>query len=266
MYDRFNRKINYLRISVTDRCNQRCRYCMPVEGIKLISHEEILTYDEITDLTRVAVDMGIDKVRLTGGEPLVRKDLPVLVEMLAGIEGIKDLAMTTNGTLLGKYAEQLARAGLNRVNVSLDSMDPFKFTWITRGGRLDDTLEGIDAAIESGLTPVKLNCVVKKSKDEPDAMMVTSFAEKKGLEVRYIKQMDLINGEFTVVEGGEGGHCARCNRLRLTSDGKIKPCLFSDLEYDVRKLGAEQAIKMALDNKPACGTVNRKGHFYNIGG
>ncbi|HDZ40507.1 MAG TPA: radical SAM protein [Bacteroidetes bacterium] len=266
MYDRFNRRINYLRISVTDRCNLRCRYCMPAEGIKLISHEEILSYDEITDFTRVAVNMGIDKVRLTGGEPLVRKDLPVLVEMLAGLKGIKDLSMTTNGTLLGKYAQQLARAGLGRVNVSIDSMDPFKFTWLTRGGRLDDTLEGIDAAIENGLTPVKLNCVVKESKDEPDARMVTSFAEKKGLEVRYIRQMDLGRGEFGVVEGGDGGNCARCNRLRLTSDGKVKPCLFSELEYDIGKPGAEQAIIMALKNKPACGTVNRRGYFYNIGG
>ncbi len=266
MYDRSNRRINYLRISVTDRCNLRCRYCMPEEGIKLLSHDDILSYDEIFDFTRMAVDMGIDKVRLTGGEPLVRKDLPVLVEMLAGIKGIKDLSMTSNGTLLKRYAKQLALAGLDRVNISLDSMDPFKYTWITRGGRLDDTLEGIDAAIENGLAPVKINCVVKESKDEPDARMVTSYAESKGLEIRYIRQMDLERGEFRVVEGGEGGNCARCNRLRLTSDGKVKPCLFNDLEYDVRKLGAERAIKEALENKPACGTVNHNGHFYNIGG
>lgn len=266
MYDRFNRKINYLRISVTDRCNLRCRYCMPEEGITLISHDEILTYDEITEFTRSAVAMGIDKVRLTGGEPLVRKDLPVLVEMLAGIRGIKDLSMTTNGTLLSRYAKQLAVAGLNRVNVSLDSMDPLKYAWITRGGKLKDALEGIEAAIENRLTPVKLNCVVKESKNEPDARMVTSYAREKGLEVRYIRQMNLEHGEFTVVEGGEGGNCARCNRLRLTSNGKVKPCLFSDLEYDIRTLGAEEAIRMALDNKPASGTVNSKSRFYNIGG
>ena len=239
---------------------------MPGEGIKLISHDDILSYDEITDFTRVAVGKGIDKVRLTGGEPLVRKDLPVLVGMLAGIKGINDLSMTTNGTLLKSYAKQLALAGLHRVNVSLDSMDPFKYTWITRGGRLDDALEGIDAAVENGLKPVKINCVVKESKDEPDARMVTSYAERKGLEIRYIRQMDLERGEFRAVEGGEGGNCDRCNRLRLTSDGKVKPCLFSDLEYDVRKLGAQQAIKEALENKPACGTINHGGHFYYIGG
>ena len=266
MYDRFKRKINYLRISVTDRCNLRCRYCMPEEGIKLISHDEILSYDEITDFTRVAASMGIDKVRLTGGEPLVRKDLPVLVSMLAEIDGIKDLSMTSNGTLLARYAKELALAGLQRVNISLDSMDPLKYTWITRGGKLEDTLEGIDAAIENGLVPVKINCVVKVSKDEPDARMVASYAAEKGLEIRYIRQMDLGHGEFSIVEGGEGGNCARCNRLRLTSDGKVKPCLFSDLEYDVRELGAGIAIKEALENKPACGTVNHNGHFFNIGG
>ncbi|MBN1387648.1 MAG: radical SAM protein, partial [Bacteroidales bacterium] len=147
MYDRYNRRINYLRVSVTDRCNLRCRYCMPAEGIKLISHDDILSFDEITDFVKVAVDMGIDKVRLTGGEPLVRKDLPVLVEMLAGIKGIKDFSMTTNGTLLGKFAKTLADAGLQRVNISLDTMDPLKYTWLTRRGDLNQALEGIDAAI-----------------------------------------------------------------------------------------------------------------------
>ncbi|MCF8221532.1 MAG: radical SAM protein [Bacteroidales bacterium] len=266
MFDRYNRRINYLRISVTDRCNLRCRYCMPAEGIKLLGHNDILSYDEIAEFTRQAVSMGVDKVRLTGGEPLVRKDLPALVAMLSGIEGIKDLAMTTNGTLLSKYAQKLETAGLKRVNVSLDSMDPFKFSWITRGGKLNDTLAGIDAAIKNGLTPVRINCVVKHSKNEPDAKMVSEYADKKGLEIRYIKEMDLERGEFNVVEGGEGGNCAKCNRIRLTANGKVKPCLFSDLEYDVRELGNEEAIRKAVENKPACGTSNHNGHFYNIGG
>lgn len=266
MYDRFNRKINYLRVSVTDRCNLRCRYCMPPEGIKLISHDDILSFDEITDFVKIAVDLGVEKVRLTGGEPLVRKDLTVLVKMIAGIKGINDFSMTTNGTLLRKFAKPMADAGLHRVNISIDSMDPFKFSWLTRGGDLNQTIDGIDASIEAGLTPVKLNCVVKESKDEPDAKMVASFAEKKGLEIRYIKQMDLARGEFGVVEGGDGGNCENCNRLRITANGKVKPCLFNELEYDVRKLGAEKAIKMALENKPQYGTVNRDNEFYNIGG
>ncbi|MBS0010283.1 MAG: radical SAM protein [Bacteroidales bacterium] len=266
MYDRFKRNINYLRISVTDRCNLRCRYCMPAEGIKLLSHKDILRFDEITDFVKIAVDMGVDKVRLTGGEPLVRKDLPVLVGMLAGIRGIKDFSMTSNGTLLKELARPLAEAGMHRVNVSLDTMDPLKFSWITRGGKLEDTINGIHAAIKAGLIPLKLNCVVKESKEEPDARMVASFALENSLEIRYIRQMDLERGEFGVVEGGDGGNCINCNRLRLTANGKVKPCLFSDIEYDVRELGARQAISLAVENKPACGTVNHDSQFYNIGG
>lgn len=266
MYDRYNRKINYLRISVTDRCNLRCRYCMPAEGIKLMSHKDILSYDEITDFVRLAVAQGVDKVRLTGGEPLVRKDLPVLVGMIAAIKGLKDLSLTTNGALLGKYALPLAEAGLQRVNISLDTMDPHKYRWITRGGELEKVKEGIDAALSAGLTPVKINCVVNESKDEPDARMVNDYARDKELEVRYIRQMDLGRGDFTLVEGGDGGNCVVCNRLRLTASGKVKPCLFSDQEYDIRELGPEKALAMAVQNKPACGTVNHKGEFYNIGG
>jgi len=266
MYDRYNRKINYLRISVTDRCNLRCRYCMPPGGIKLMSHRDILSYDEITAFASLAVTTGIDKVRLTGGEPLVRKDLPVLVSMIAAIKGVKDLSLTTNGTLLGKYALPLAEAGLQRVNISLDTMDPGKYRWITRGGNLNQVMEGVDAALSAGLTPVKVNCVVGESKDEPDARMVTAYAREKGLEIRYIRQMDLDSGDFGVVDGGEGGNCAICNRIRLTASGRVKPCLFSDQEYDVRVLGAEKALAMAIKNKPSCGTVSHKGEFYSIGG
>lgn len=266
MYDLYKRRINYLRISVTDRCNLRCRYCMPEEGVKLISHNEILNFEEITDFVKVAVSMGIDKVRLTGGEPLVRRGITGLVGMISSIEGIKDLSMTTNGTLLKKYAGELAAAGLHRVNVSLDTLDPAKYHFITRGGNLRDVLEGIDAAIAAGLTPLKINCVVKVSSGEQDAVAVARYGHEKGLDVRFIRQMDLEGGEFSIVEGGEGGNCAACNRLRLTSNGKVKPCLFNDLEYDVRELGAERALKLAVENKPACGSSNITGRFYNIGG
>lgn len=266
MYDLYNRRINYLRISVTDRCNLRCRYCMPEEGVKLISHTEILSFEEITEFVRVAVSMGVDKVRLTGGEPLVRKGITGLVRMLSSIEGVRDLSMTTNGTLLKTYARELAAAGLRRVNVSLDTLDPAKYHFITRGGNLRDVLEGIDAAIEAGLTPVRINCVVKVSSGEQDAVAVARYGKEKGLDVRFIRQMDLEGGEFSIVEGGEGGNCAACNRLRLTSDGRVKPCLFNDIEFDVRELGAEKALRLAVDNKPACGTSNITGRFYNIGG
>lgn len=266
MYDRFDREINYLRISVTDRCNLRCRYCMPEEGIQLLPHDQILTFDEIAGFTRTAVANGITKVRITGGEPLVRKGITILVRMIADIEGINDLSMTTNGVLLKKFADELHSAGLQRVNISLDTVDPEKFRYITRSGNLNDVLEGIEAAKEAGLLPLKINCVIKESKEEDDAVAVRRFCLENDLEIRYIHQMDLVKGHFSAVIGGIGGTCSLCNRLRLTANGKLKPCLFNDIELDVRKLGFEKAIKTALELKPGCGSFNKTGKFYNIGG
>lgn len=266
MYDRFNRNINYLRISVTDRCNLRCTYCMPEEGIKLLRHEDILTFDEIAGFTRIAVERGVSKVRLTGGEPLVRKEVTRLVSMIADIQGIKDLSMTTNGVLLGQYATELKKAGLHRVNISLDTIDAERFRAITRVGDISDVLKGISAAQKAGLNPVKINCVIKESKDEEDAQGVTRYCRDNNLEIRYIHQMDLVKGHFSTVEGGSGGDCELCNRLRLTSNGMLKPCLFSNIEYDIRKLGYSEAIRLAVESKPACGSVNENGAFYNIGG
>jgi cyclic pyranopterin phosphate synthase len=264
--DRFSRKLDYLRISVTDRCNLRCRYCMPEEGIKLLRHEDILSFDEIVDFTRIAVDHGVSKVRITGGEPLVRKGIVTLVSMLAGISGIKDLSMTTNGVLLADFANDLKSAGLQRVNISLDTVDKDKFEFISRSDSMDAVLNGINATIKAGLVPVKINCVILSSGDEVEAKAVTEYCLRNGLEIRYIRQMDLVNGHFSVVEGGTGGDCSVCNRLRLTSNGLLKPCLFNDLSFDIRKLGYETALKMAVDYKPKCGTRNFTGEFYNIGG
>src|SRR5450759_933453 len=157
MLDRFDRNINYLRISVTDRCNLRCSYCMPEEGIQLLRHADILTFDEITQFTRVAVENGVTKVRITGGEPLVRKGVTALVRMISDIEGIEDLSMTTNGVLLNQFAVDLKNAGLQRVNISLDTIDPEKFKAITRTGDINDVFEGITAAKNAGLSPVKIN-------------------------------------------------------------------------------------------------------------
>jgi len=264
--DRFNRNITYLRISVTDRCNLRCRYCMPEEGVKLIRHEDILTYDEITTFTRVAVDSGINKVRITGGEPLVRKGVTTLVRMLSEIEGINDLSMTTNGIFLADYAEELAEAGLMRVNVSLDTLDPEKYRYVTRGGDVHAVLKGIEAAQRAGLRPVKINCVIKNSPGEEEARSVAEYCVKEGLEVRFIRQMDLETGTFSVVHGGSGGHCAKCNRLRLTPEGMLRPCLFSDIGFSIRELGAEEALRRAVAAKPEKGSVNHINGFYNIGG
>ncbi len=266
MLDRFERNISYLRISVTDRCNLRCTYCMPEEGIQLLRHSDILTFNEITDFCRVALNYGITKVRLTGGEPLVRKGITALVRMLSDLNGIVDLSMTTNGVLLRDFAGELKAAGLHRVNISLDTVDPGQFAEITRGGNISDVFDGIKAAKEAGLLPVKINCVIRESKDEDNAKGVTAFCRDNNLEIRYIRQMDLVRGHFSTVVGGTGGDCSVCNRLRLTANGKLKPCLFDDLQFDVRELGFERAFLSAIEQKPACGTVNNKGAFYNIGG
>jgi len=239
---------------------------MPTSGIKLLPHKDILNFDEIIEVVEHAVRMGVEKVRITGGEPLVRKDITELIRMIASIDGIKDLGMTTNGILLPQYAQELKEAGLKRVNISLDTLDPEKYKTITRVGNMEAAIAGIDAAIKAGLTPVKINCVVKKNAMEEEAQKVKAFADKMGLEIRFIPQMDLQEGSFGQVIGGSGGHCTSCNRLRLTPEGMIKPCLFSDLEYSVRELGAKEALINAVENKPSCGSSSQKSEFYNIGG
>lgn len=266
MYDRFNRKINYLRISVTDRCNLRCVYCMPAEGVELMPHNDILSFEEIVEFTKKAVNDGVDKVRITGGEPLVRNDIIELIKKIGEIDGIKDFGMTTNGVFLPKYAKQLKAAGLMRVNISLDTMDPKRYTEITRLGKIDDVFAGIDAAKEAGLFPIKINCVIKKSSQEPDAIAVAEYCKANGLEIRYIHEMNLETGDFSVVEGGDGGDCKNCNRLRLTAKGDLMPCLFSDLSYNIRELGTAKAIDESLKNKPKSGTSNHSSQFNNIGG
>jgi len=266
MYDRYNRKINYLRVSVTDKCNLRCYYCMPEEGVKLLRHSDILSYEEITGVVRYAVQQGINKVRLTGGEPLIRREVTRLVAMLASIAGISDLSMSTNALLLPEYAEELVKAGLHRVNVSLDTLDHEKYRKITRGGDLNRALEGIEAARKAGLKPIKLNAVMHRYFDEKDRTALSEFAENRGFSLRFIREMDLEKGTFSVVEGGSGGDCRRCNRLRLTPNGKLKPCLFSDLAYDVRELGMEEACRLALESKPRSGSVNTSCTFYRMGG
>ncbi|NOZ35014.1 MAG: radical SAM protein [Chlorobi bacterium] len=266
MYDKFNRKINYLRVSVTDRCNLRCVYCMPAEGVELMHHNDILRFEEIVEVVEYAVTQGVDKIRITGGEPLVKKGIIDLIRMIGKIEGIKDFGMTTNGIFLDKYAQQLADAGLHRVNISLDTMNPEKYHRITRLGDINQVFKGIEAAKKAGLTPIKINCVVKKSFDEPDAKDVAEFCKKHSLQIRYINEMNLETGSFAVVNGGTGGNCSICNRLRLTANGDIMPCLFSDLRFNVRELGIKKAFEFAIGEKPKSGHVAKKSQFYSIGG
>ncbi len=251
---------------MTDRCNLRCRYCMPEHGIQLMSQDEVISFEEIIDFIKVGVGFGINKIRLTGGEPLVRKGIVDLVRMIRNIPGIRDLGMTTNGILLTRYAMELKEAGLDRVNISLDSMDEGNFKYITRVGKLDQVLAGIKTAKDIGLTPVKINCVIINDSNEPDALAVKQFGLENGVRVRFIKEMDLETGVFSAVEGGKGGKCKLCNRLRLTANGFLKPCLFSELGYSIRDLGYEDAFRRAISNKPEKGSLNNINSFYNIGG
>lgn len=266
MFDRFNRNITYLRISVTDRCNLRCTYCMPADGIQLLQKENILTLEEIAEVVKTGAELGIKKVRLTGGEPLVRKGIAELVALIHQIDGIEEITMTTNGILLSKYASQLKEAGLNRINISLDSVSPEKFMQITRGGNLNHVFEGIQAAKAAGLVPIKINVVRLNSECDQDIDTIKKFAAGEGLKVRFISQMDLKTGRFSQVEGGEGGNCTLCNRLRLTANGMIKPCLFSNREYNIREFGIREAFMLALNSKPKRGVINSQNSFYNIGG
>lgn len=267
MLDAFNREINYLRISVTDRCNFRCTYCMPAEGISLMRHDEVLTLEQIAEVAKVGAErFGIRKIRLTGGEPLVRKGIVALVEMLNAIDLIDEISLTTNGVLLVKYAAELKQAGLKRVNISLDTLSPDKFKVVTRGGNIQDVFDGIQAAKRECLTPIKVNVVKMDSTDKNELDELRVFCEKEDLKIQFIRQMDLESGSFSQVEGGKGGNCAICNRLRLTADGHLKPCLFSNKSYSTKELGIEGAFNAALNNKPEKGKTSTNHRFYNIGG
>jgi len=239
---------------------------MPEEGLRLLPHDEILSYEEIYQVVSTAVDMGIGKIRITGGEPLVRKGIADLVTMISGIKGITDFSMSTNGILLEEFAASLKEAGLQRINVSLDTMDPDRYRAITRGGDLERVLRGIEAAKKAGLFPIKLNCVIRKTSGEIDALGVARFATERGFPVRFIRQMDLSRGQYGIVEGGTGGNCRICNRLRLTSNGHIKPCLLNDAAFNVRELGIREAISEAIREKPEAGLFSLDNSFYHIGG
>jgi cyclic pyranopterin phosphate synthase len=239
---------------------------MPADGVKLLEHSDILSFEEILEVINIAVELGINKLRITGGEPLVRKGMISLIEKIAAIPAIEDFGLTTNGILLPVFAEELASAGLHRINISLDTLDPEKFRTMTRGGDIQMVLDGIEAAKKAGLTPIKINCVVRKSSDEPDAQAVKAFCIQHGLEARFIHEMSLADGCFTIVENGHGGDCTNCNRLRLTANGMIRPCLFNDVQFSTRELGIRNALEQAVGLKPEKGSVNVTGGFHNIGG
>jgi cyclic pyranopterin phosphate synthase len=239
---------------------------MPPEGVPLKSHGDILSLEEIYEVARYGISQGIRKIKITGGEPLMRRNVIHLIKLLASIPQLEDLGMTTNGTLLAPVARDLKGAGLQRVNISLDTLDPSRYAEITRFCRLEDALAGIDAAIDAGLTPVKLNTVIIPGVNEDEKAKLREFASAKGLGIRFIPMMDLENGVHSVFEGGTGGQCNICNRLRLSADGHLRPCLFSDIEYDVRKMGIEKAYELAVANKPESGEQSDNRRMIQIGG
>ena len=280
LLDRFNRKIDYLRISVTDRCNHRCIYCMPQapfvykkrpcfrRGKLVPAKAGILSYEQIESVTKVAARMGIRKVRLTGGEPLVRKDIERLVGKLAAINGIDEVCMTTNGSLLADKAMQLKRSGLSRVNISIDSLDAARYSRITRGGDLRQALAGVDAAIKAALTPIKINMVILDDTTEQDIEAMKAFCEQRGLQLQKIMQFSLYDRTdlSTRFQTERPPKCSRCNRLRLTADGFLKPCLFSDNEIKVDFDDIAGSILQAVAKKPKDGSSCRNRLMSQIGG
>lgn len=255
-----------MRISVTDRCNLRCTYCMPAKGVNWITHEQILSFEEIVEVVEAAAKLGIYKIRLTGGEPLVRKGIVDLVHSIKQVEGIREVSMTSNGILLPKYAQELYQAGMRRINISLDSLDAEKYHKISRVGYLQQALDGIKAARKAGFNPIKINMVVNPQTTGYEKENLRIFCKENELQLRLIHEMDLGEGSFSEVEGGDGGNCTICNRIRLTAQGDIVPCLFGSSGYNVRELGAEVAIRTAIGLKPENGNTNQVNSFYNIGG
>ncbi|MCL2589261.1 MAG: GTP 3',8-cyclase MoaA [Oscillospiraceae bacterium] len=293
MKDKTGREIRYLRLSITDNCNLRCRYCAPAETLH--SAGAPLSADEIEEIARAAIALGLDKIRLTGGEPLTRPDLLNICRRVALIPGLRELAMTTNGILLAEYAAALKTAGVNRVNISLDTLDPDKFRTFTRGGELSQVLQGIEAAERVGLTPLKLNVVLMGGENEDEIADFVGLTQYRPINVRFIELMPIgesadwqperfISGDAVLeacptlvpepgandgvarvyrLPGGVGKiglispmsqhFCDRCNRIRVTADGKLKPCLHSDQELSLRGLhGAEliAALKAGIGEKP----------------
>jgi len=311
LIDGFGRVHNNLRISVTDRCNIRCFYCMPATDVVFMNRKLLLTFEEIERFVRVVAPLGVNKLRLTGGEPLVRHDLPVLVRMLADVPGIEDIGITTNGILLADQAQALWDAGLRRINVSLDALNAEKFEEITRRPGYEKVLEGIQAAQQVGFDPVKINAVSIRGMTETEVVPFGHFARESGVEIRFIEYMpldadnawerDKVLFAAEIIEtlsrdimplvpvGDQNPHapatdfvfadgigrigfipsvsqpfCSQCNRFRITADGKLRNCLFSLQETDIRELlrdGAPDDEVIAAVR--SCVSAKWAGHHIN---
>lgn len=295
MTDGYGRKIEYLRMSVTDACNLRCAYCMPEEGMRVCPCKSAMSADEFIEIAAASAELGINKLRITGGEPLLRGDIVGLARELGKIEGIGDISMTTNATLLAPMAEDLYKAGIHRINISLDTLDAKKYEDMTRGGKLSDALEGLRAAMYAGMRPVKLNAVLIGGFNDTEIETLAELTRAYPIELRFIELMPIghtscfpesayipdsvvlqklpglelvesaphsvarlyklphAQGRIGLISPLSNHFCAECNRLRLTADGCLKPCLHSAEEIPVRGLHGEElkaAILTAVSHKP----------------
>ncbi len=307
LVDRYNRELNYLRISITDKCNLRCFYCMPRKSTGLIPRDDILTYEEILRIARLAVNYGMRKIRITGGEPLIRKGVVRFINSLSEINGIEDISLTTNGILLKEFASDLAKAGLKRINVSMDSLNPGKYKQITGGDYLRHVWDGIRETELVGLNPIKINTVVIKGVNDDEVVDFAKITLDKPYKIRFIEFMPTAMIEswskdrflpsirirelierfgklYPVVEqdsskpargfrfrNGIGNvgfispishhFCSSCNRIRLTADGKLRPCLFSDIEIDIKHpLRNNAGDKELINYLKICAKKKSRGH------
>lgn len=308
--DGMGRKIVNLRISVTDRCNFRCTYCMPADNVEFMDRSHLLTFEEITRIANVVSKMGIYRLRLTGGEPLLRKDLPELVRMLSAVDGIEDVAMTTNAFFLKQQAQALKDAGLKRLNISLDALDKEKFTHVNRRDCLEQVLEGLAAAREVGF-PIKINAVAVKNFSEPEILQLVDLGRSDGFEIRFIEFMpldadqtwerdkvlfgneilDIISqkhelvpikdsleigpaseynfadgkGKIGIITAVSNPFCDFCNRIRMTADGKLRTCLFSTNEHDLKELVREGGTDTDIEQRiRAALVIKEPGHKINL--
>jgi len=295
MIDKLGRNITYLRISVTDKCNLRCRYCMPADGVCKKDHNEMLTEDEVIQAVEVAADLGIHKIRITGGEPLVKKNIVSICRRTAQVEGIKEVCLTTNGLMLPQLAKPLREAGVTRLNLSMDTLQPEKYAYITRIGKLEAFQAGLEAALEAGFEKLKINSVLIGGFNDDEIEALANLTLQYPVDMRFIELMPMYDsGDFgekayvpysRVLErlpqlaemprdggvaklyrlpGAQGNiglispinahFCGECNRLRLTADGKLKPCLHSDVEYSIKglsKADMKTVMEKAIWEKPA---------------
>lgn len=314
LVDHHGRKINYLRLSVTDRCNMRCFYCMSKEGIVKKKHEAVLSYEELLLIAQTAVEIGIEKIRITGGEPLVRAGIVDFLGKLSAMPRLRHLALTTNGLLLSELASDLFKAGVQRLNVSLDSLNSSTFADITRGGNLKQVLAGLEAAERAGFPPPKVNVVIMRGVNDTEIIDFAAMTRERGNPVRFIEYMPVVKeagwqrycisgeeilqritehypleqidkgpyagpsrdfripgarGSIGIITAVSGHFCSQCNRIRVTSTGQAKGCLFSDEKTDLvpylrppDRQGLASVLKGIVSGKPERHGISQEGYCH----